>query len=298
MHCSELLHLAAIVLERAPVIIELPLQREAGSPTSAPGNEELMQCWSAIHNRLKTWKRQMTVIESPMFCTSRDVTTLTAELFISEPFSRLWAAIIACQQERHGLQSMAAVFRASLEQEDELRRRAVSIVLAGRSITLETALQLHRLRRFTSRIAQLQVESLASRYPTADRFGVNPLLRPPLESENATWLAPRAASPPAATLRRHWWSQSVRGAAPLRLLAQSLRSGPVTKTAVCSTDSETLVQRVLRCLPSDSLYGADTEMSPTLLSCHQLEQWGHPFAASLSKRKRDAAFLSARRRPQ
>lgn len=298
MPCSHLLHVAAAVVERAPMIIEWPhfaasvnarvnaqVSAEAGAGVSAaPCVTDLMTCWSAMHDRQRAWARRIVMTEAPIMSDAPELSKFVVELFLSEPLSRLWVAIIACQQQRHGLNAMASIYRSALEREDQLRQRAVGAVLAGRSMPLETSLQLHRIRRYSHRAAELLIEALAARYPAAERFSFHP-----------------AAIPPRRELpQTHWWSSAAKAAVPLRLLAQSLTSASISRDAACSAESARVVYAALKCLPPVSLHGSDVQIGAANLAAYTGRDGGEATSClpwtPLKPRRTSNSDLALRRR--
>ena len=92
MYSTNHLELAAILIERAPVVIEWP---SLCSSTEPPG---LLDVWAAFDRRHADWSAELQVHEAAVLSHPERAESWLEELCLTEPLSRVWTALIVARQ--------------------------------------------------------------------------------------------------------------------------------------------------------------------------------------------------------
>lgn len=234
------LDLAATLLEQAPLLTRWPLLT-IPCPQSAlenrRANETLFRVARSLDQRITDWSSRLEVAEAPVVNVASQVSQLLEELFVTEPLSRVWTAIVCEQLKRAEHVTLPAVFRAHYHRESRVRNRAVEVMLAGRILSIENALRIHRLRRLMRRATELLLRALHTRFPVNDFLDDD--MSPTIEGwqTHEDW-------------QRHWRQVTSGVCLPVRLLARTQELH-----RPCSSKSHLVFQNVLRWLPPQALVG-------------------------------------------
>ena len=232
------LDLAATLLEQTPLLTQWPSLTMPSLSTSLEArraNESLFRCARALDRRITRWTARLEVAEAPVLNVASETLRFLEEVFVTEPLSRIWTAIVCEQLRRCQQLTLPAVFRAHFNRETKVRERAVRVMLAGRILTVEDALRIHRLRRLMRRATELLLRALHTRFSVHDFLDDN--MSPAIEGwqTHHDW-------------QRHWRQIASGVCVPIRLLARTQGL-----EAPCSESSDTVFQAMLRWLPPQAL---------------------------------------------
>ncbi|MCA9173434.1 MAG: hypothetical protein KDB14_03025 [Planctomycetales bacterium] len=261
MYSTNHLELAAILIERAPVVIEWP---SLCSSTEPPG---LLDVWAAFDRRHADWSAELQVHEAAVLSHPERAESWLEELCLTEPLSRVWTALIVARQRLEGLSALSTIQRELLARETDVRQRAVTIVLSGRMLCMETALRLHRLRRRVERLTEQLILALAQRYDVAD-LGLHPWHKDESAREGLGGRASLAGEKRGRAKQpcRTWWLVASRAALGVRLLSQT-----ISPRRHCASASTELLEAIMRTLPAAALLGVDAPLSANLLGQYHPE---------------------------
>ncbi|HUY90159.1 MAG TPA: hypothetical protein VMV10_15585 [Pirellulales bacterium] len=250
MHGRELVELAALASAHGLVLIR---NDDASLPI-----EGLGQYWSASKCRLDRWSRALkaAVPSAPEISTPEisrlerltqspdgaaapsydaSLKSVLEEILLSEVLTRVWTALMAAFDERHGQTENAPVAESVLAGHAEARHGALTLLVQGPGVSSRDALALNQLRRRAERWTDLLVGHICLEHDVS-RFAANP----------------ETAREFAADLRHHQAWSADNQAWPIMLA--SLRAAFRQKSSSASPNGD-LNQRiaagVLACLPPE-----------------------------------------------
>lgn len=154
MHWRDLLELAALAAQHADPLLACRQAMSVGA---------LHQYWSASKARGNRWSRTLGSfsqaaagehVRPAAWCYTRDV---VQEILASETLTRVWGAILAAHDQRHGKDEAQPVARAVLLGHLEARQRATSLILTAAAVPVADAVTLNRLRRRAERWTDLLI---------------------------------------------------------------------------------------------------------------------------------------------
>jgi hypothetical protein len=160
MHARELVELAAVVSAHGPVLVR-------AMPRISPA--AVQQYWTASKCRLDRWARSLKGITADIDCHSPKalreqwsrVRGVLEEILTGETLTRVWTAVAAVCDRRHGVEDAEPVARSVLIGHLEARHRVLMLLVRGPGIDAEAAVKLNHLRRRTERWTDLLVGYLA-----------------------------------------------------------------------------------------------------------------------------------------
>ena len=153
----ELVELAAVVADQAPVIIrsERPLASDA-----------LTQYWSAAKCRQERWSRSLKLPHYPAATGGPvpggkvSIRPVLEEILATEVLTRLFTAILASHDRRRHVSDAEPIGRSVLAGHLEARHRGLSLLVYGPCITSHDAIEVNRLRRQAERWSDLLIGKL------------------------------------------------------------------------------------------------------------------------------------------
>lgn len=171
MHARELVELAALLSVHGPTLIG------SGEPIPASSLEEY---WVASKSRLDRWARSLRTLSRPgdAGADSRDcqrplVRAVLEEILLSEPLTRVWAAVATAWDRRHQSDEAEPIARSVLVGHMEARHRVLTLLVRAPAIDADYAVKLNRLRRRSERWSDLLVGHLVDTADVAE-FAAEP----------------------------------------------------------------------------------------------------------------------------
>lgn len=156
MHVRELVEVAGLVAYHGPLIT---------ASGAGPSSSCLEQYWSTSKGRCDSWHGVLkmhagTLNEKVGNCDALIRARATFdEIFVSEILTRVWgAALVAC--DRTSGSNSEPIVRSVLSSHQEVRQRALAMLLDGRSFTTGQAVVLNRTRRRAERWTDVLVGGL------------------------------------------------------------------------------------------------------------------------------------------
>lgn len=157
MQTAELVELATLAAFHGPTLVV------GASGTSLVGLEEY---WSASKCRFDRWGTALGRLrrrETPLFDEGpSSVRGLIEEVLGSEVLTRVWSAVVTTFDRRRGGQDNEIVVRSVYIGHQEMRRRALKLLLGGAGLTSNEAVNLNRLRRRLEQWTDMLLAPLAA----------------------------------------------------------------------------------------------------------------------------------------
>lgn len=163
MTLVELVELAAILAEQAPLIIRCERQ-------IAPN--PLREYWSTAKCRQERWSRSLKRLhnldpptagppigDTPT-CGQKNIRPMLEEILVTEVLTRVFAALLAAHDRRRQTADAEPIGRSVLAGHLEARHRALSLLVYGPGVTAHDAVALNRLRRQAERWNDLLIGKL------------------------------------------------------------------------------------------------------------------------------------------
>lgn len=155
MHARELIELAAILAVHGPARI--------GSCKPIP-RSSLEDYWVASKSRLDRWARGLkslgSTVSSSNDCQRPLVRATLEEILVSEPLTRVWAAVACASDRRHSIDEAEPIARSVLIGHMEARHRVLTLLVRTPAINADYAVKLNRLRRRTERWTDMLIGHL------------------------------------------------------------------------------------------------------------------------------------------
>lgn len=159
MHANELIELAAHVAAHARTVAH-------GVHEMSPVG--LQHYWVASKSRLDRWAGRLKqyasqgclAADAQSMLTWQRIHTAIEEIFVSEPLTRIWAAVGVVYDQARGTNEVAPVLRSVFFGHLEARRRALNLMVYGRGFTTRDSVELNRLRRRVERWTDLLVSQV------------------------------------------------------------------------------------------------------------------------------------------
>jgi hypothetical protein len=245
MHCRELVELAALASAHGLVLVR--------SGAASLPIEGLGQYWSASKCRLDRWTSVMKRISTPapsaapLARLALDIgeeapplpdgylKSVLEEILMSDVLTRVWTAVLAAFDRRHGGAENAPIAERILLGHAEARNRALTLLVHGPGISSHEALALDRLRRRTERWTDLLIGHVCDEHDVSE-FAANP----------------EVAREFAEDLRNHrgWSSENQAWQLVLASLRAAFRQG-VAAVSPNSDLNRQIAAGVLACLPPE-----------------------------------------------
>jgi hypothetical protein len=215
--------------------------------------EGLGQYWSASKCRLDRWASVMKRVSTPapsaapLARLALDIgeeapplpdgylKSVLEEILMSDVLTRVWTAVLAAFDRRHGAAQNAPIAERILLGHAEARNRALTLLVHGPGISSHEALSLDRLRRRTERWTDLLIGHVCIEHDVSE-FAANP----------------EVAREFARDLRNHrgWSSESQSWPLLLASLRAAFRQG-VAAVSPNSDLNRQIAAGVLACLPPE-----------------------------------------------
>ena len=179
MHVRELIELAGLVTTHGPVLIQCDETIPA---------EGIEQYWTSSKVRLDRWSRSLKTFSQQAGAeeTKGQVRKISwsetrgvlEEILAGEILTRVWTAVLCAYDRRHGTDVVEPVARSVLIGHMEARHRVLTILVRGRGIASDAAVELNHLRRHAERWSDM----LIGRFDGV--YGVNEFAVDPQRAEN------------------------------------------------------------------------------------------------------------------
>jgi hypothetical protein len=174
MHAAELLDLASILALHGPSLL---YRRELIPPVA------LQEYWTASRSRFDAWHewianhREATAAEplASLFGSGVPQSGIVEEVLLSEPLTRVYAALGAALDEQRHDEEISPVTHSVYLSHLETRSRVLRLMLDSRRLTLDQAVQLNKLRATAERWCDALLGQLGSEHlEAAHRYGFDP----------------------------------------------------------------------------------------------------------------------------
>jgi hypothetical protein len=164
MHIRDLVELGALVTAHGSVFMRQPddlLERH------------VQQYWLASRCRLDRWALDIKTFSELTQHTTADliwdeVRPTIEEILVSELLTRTWTAVACANDHLRGSGQLEPVVRSVMAGHLEARNRVLSLLLCGRGLEVEQAVDLNRLRRRAERWTDMLLAHLLPRFDIED----------------------------------------------------------------------------------------------------------------------------------
>lgn len=231
MHSRELVELAALASAHGRALIR-------SGPPALP-IEGLGEYWSASKCRLDRWTSALGRLAPGVGAATPPLpnvhlTSVLEEILLSDVLTRVWTAVLAAFDRRHGAEENAPIAQRILLGHAEARNRVLTLLVHGPGISSHEALRLDRLRRRSERWTDLLIGHVCNEHDVSE-FAANPAV----------------AREFAADLRDHrgWSTESQ--AWPLLLASLRAAFQGVVAVSPNSDLNRRIAAGVLACLPPE-----------------------------------------------
>ncbi|MDB5391480.1 MAG: hypothetical protein JWM11_7126, partial [Planctomycetaceae bacterium] len=210
MNTRQTVEIAALISAYSPHLIERPVRL----PKAA-----LEQFWECSQKRLKLWLSAMSYYQrrSPEVAPSerlrlwKELEPTLEEVFVTEVLTRVWGAILTAVDEELQSHQYEPIARNVLIGHLDARKRALQLLAADSTASLEHLNRLDQIRRRVERWTDLLLGHLVEHYQVQDfafnaqrsrEFGTQQLLQSSDKPREQAWtlvlVGLRMAFPPAA----------------------------------------------------------------------------------------------------
>jgi len=144
MHAGQLVELAAIVAAEGPALVQTCRRLPPHG---------LLQYWIASKCRHDRWLRTL----KEVCCGEDELAAVLEEIFTGEVLARTWAAVSSAHDRRYQVEESLPVARSILTAHQEVRQRALQLLLQWPGHQSSQAQRINRLRRLSERWTDLLV---------------------------------------------------------------------------------------------------------------------------------------------
>lgn len=165
MHVRDLIEVAVRVVQHAREIVIRP------SDEMTPDMESYWSVSSCRFSRWGTSIKQLSAQPNADLATDttnavpdgqREIARATLEeIFLSEPLTRVWTAILVARDRCQGRDTSEPVVRSILDKHTEMSHRALKLIASRNALDWKSAVVLNRLRRRTERWGDVLIARLS-----------------------------------------------------------------------------------------------------------------------------------------
>jgi hypothetical protein len=237
MHSRELVELAALASAHGLALVR---SGQASLPI-----EGLGEYWSASKCRLDRWTSALARLSAPAASAAPlarpapdaggqapalpngDLKSVLEEILISDVLTRVWTAVLAALDRRHGAEENAPIAQRILLGHAEARHRVLTLLVHGPGISSHEALRLDRLRRRSERWTDLLIGHVCNEHDVSE-FAANPAVAREFAADlrnHQGWSTESQAWPLLLASLRAAFRQDVAAVSPNRDLNRRIAAG-------------------------------------------------------------------------